>query len=155
MFKIGEMILGDSMMSTDNPTKRKLRLINLFNNESRYGRTNRFLACLLGRPDMLEVLPYTVKNGHYLGICTVALDQIHGSESRSIDFDYDFHPLHGRIRNRWVSVALARQNGVVLAPVELIHVGSNYFVRDGHHRISVAHAIGESFIEADVIGWEM
>jgi hypothetical protein len=26
-----------------------------------------------------------------------------------------------------------------------------YYVRDGHHRISVARALGESFIEAEVV----
>jgi len=153
MFKTGEMIFGDSLMSSDNSIQRQRRLSNLFNSESRCGRTNNFFARLLGRSNKLHSLPHTVKNGHYLGIRTVALDQIHGSESRSLDFDYDFHPLDERMLNRWVSVAQARQNGAILAPVELIIVGNKYFVRDGHHRISVARAIGESFIEAEVIEW--
>ena len=83
----------------------------------------------------------------------MAIDQIHGSENRSEDFDFSFHPLQGRSMQRWVSVALARQNGKVLPPVELIKVGEEYYVRDGHHRVSVAHAFGESFIEAEVTEW--
>ena len=34
---------------------------------------------------------------------------------------------------------------------ELIHVGGIYFVRDGHHRISVAKALGEMYVDAEVI----
>jgi hypothetical protein len=33
--------------------------------------------------------------------------------------------------------------GMTLAPVELIQDGESYFVRDGHHRISVARALGQ------------
>jgi hypothetical protein len=38
-----------------------------------------------------------------------------------------------------------------LPPVEVIRVGSDYFVRDGHHRISVAKAMHEQYIDAVVI----
>jgi hypothetical protein len=37
-----------------------------------------------------------------------------------------------------------------LTPVELIQVGDVYFVRDGHHRISVAQAMGQKAIDAEV-----
>jgi hypothetical protein len=35
--------------------------------------------------------------------------------------------------------------------VALIQVGDVYFVRDGHHRISVARALGQAYIDAKVI----
>ena len=92
-------------------------------------------------------------NGHYLGTRTVAIDEIKGSESRAEDFDTSFHPLNGRSMYRWVNVAVARKSGVAMPPVELIKVGDEYFVRDGHHRISVARAFGQLFIEAQVITW--
>ena len=41
--------------------------------------------------------------------------------------------------------------GLCLPPVELLAVGDEFFVRDGHHRISVAHALGEQYIEATVL----
>jgi hypothetical protein len=44
--------------------------------------------------------------------------------------------------------------GDPLPPVELIQVGSVYFVRDGHHRISVARAMGQQEIEAVVTVWQ-
>jgi len=40
---------------------------------------------------------------------------------------------------------------VDLPPVELYQVGQVYFVRDGHHRISVARERGQEYIEAEVI----
>jgi hypothetical protein len=43
----------------------------------------------------------------------------------------------------------------VLPPVVLVQVGDVYFVRDGHHRISVARALGQLDIEAEVTVWEV
>jgi hypothetical protein len=34
--------------------------------------------------------------------------------------------------------------------VELIQIGQEYFVRDGHHRISVASSLGQAQIDARV-----
>jgi uncharacterized ParB-like nuclease family protein len=44
--------------------------------------------------------------------------------------------------------------GRELPPVELVQLGDLYFVRDGHHRISVAQAMGQESIEAEVIVWQ-
>jgi hypothetical protein len=52
-------------------------------------------------------------------------------------------------------VAKARLKGVTLPPVELIQVGDVYFVRDGHHRISVARAFGQEHVDAEVTVWEV
>jgi len=85
----------------------------------------------------------------------VPIEQIWGSEGRSADFDALFYPRQGHSQGRWVSIAAARMMGLVLAPVELIQVGAGYFVRDGHHRISVARALGEQYIEAEVTVWQV
>lgn len=89
------------------------------------------------------------------GIRTVSIDQICGSENRSADFDCDFNPLRDHNRDRWLSIAQARQRGRALPPVVLIQVGDLYFVRDGHHRISVARALGQKAIEATVVVWQV
>jgi hypothetical protein len=89
------------------------------------------------------------------GIRTVPISQIRGSEGRSRDFDCDFNPLRDHGRDRWMRVALARLEGKSLPPVELIQVGDVYFVRDGHHRISVARALGQPDIEAEVVTWQV
>jgi hypothetical protein len=50
---------------------------------------------------------------------------------------------------------MARDESVPLPPIKLIQVGDCYYVRDGHHRLSVARALGEQFIEAEVTVWEI
>jgi hypothetical protein len=42
------------------------------------------------------------------------------------------------------------RRGEALPPVDLVKVGEIYFVRDGHHRVSVARALGLSDIDAHV-----
>ena len=39
--------------------------------------------------------------------------------------------------------------------LDLIKVGDAYAVRDGHHCISVARALGEDYIDAHVTAWEL
>lgn len=83
---------------------------------------------------------------------TVALEQICGSSSlgRSTDFDADFRPLNRNTESRWISIAAARKIGKRLPNVQLVQKGNAYFVIDGHHRISVAQAFGDSTIAANV-----
>ena len=88
---------------------------------------------------------------HYAGHHSVPITLIRGSEGRTEDFDDTFYPRHERMRSRWMNVASLRLAGEELPPVELIHVGGIYFVRDGHHRISVAKALGEIYVDAEVI----
>jgi hypothetical protein len=88
----------------------------------------------------------------YRGIKTVPLAQIVGSATlRFHDFDRAFLPTSGRTRSRWRSVDAAWYDEVDLPPVQLYKIGETYFVRDGHHRISVAHEKGQEFIEAEII----
>ena len=58
-------------------------------------------------------------------------------------------------RSRWLSIAAARLNGQAIPAVELIKAGDTYAVRDGHHRISVARALGEDYIDTRVTAWEL
>lgn len=106
--------------------------------------------------DLAAIQPRgAVQGRHHAGVRLVPIDQIRGSEGRSQDFDADFRPLKLHNRERWVNIALARRADVTLPLVELIQIGDRYFVRDGHHRISVAKAHGQLEIEAEVIGWDL
>jgi hypothetical protein len=105
--------------------------------------------------DLDLVPPSQVRGRRYGGIQSVAISQICGSMGRSGDFDHCFHPLDDRLRSRWVNIALARCQFVPLPAVSLVQVGACYFVEDGHHRISVARALGESAIDAEVTVWEV
>jgi hypothetical protein len=97
----------------------------------------------------------TVHACRYDGIRTVPISQIRGSDGRSHDFDCDFNPLQDHNKKRWLNVATARRQGKALPPVKLVQVGDVYFVLDGHHRISVARALGQQDIEAKVIVWQV
>lgn len=95
----------------------------------------------------------TLGGSSYGGLKVVELNRIIGTEGRSTDFDSDFYPVSEKSRERWVNVALAYLDSLPLEPVELIEVGNAYFVRDGHHRISVARAFGQVAIDAEVVIW--
>jgi len=124
-----------------------------------HGRLGQVWSLLTGRSRRLLHLSAfraagSLLGAHSAGIRTVPISKIRGSEGRSEDFDQEFRPLRLHNQGRWLSVAAARQRGVALPPVELIQIGEIYFVRDGHHRISVAKAFGQDEIEAEVTVWE-
>jgi hypothetical protein len=96
-----------------------------------------------------------VRDRHHAGTQAVPIDHIRGSEGRCEEFDVNFWPLQTRTKGRWLSIALAHYMGESLPAVELIQVGELYFVRDGHHRISVAKALGQIHIDAQVTVWEV
>src|SRR5271154_3250653 len=75
------------------------------------------------------------------GLRVVPVDAIVGSVDRSRDYDRRFRPTSGRSRGRWEQIAAAARRGESFPPVDLLRVGELYFVRDGHHRVSVARAL--------------
>lgn len=120
----------------------------------------RWVGKLLGRShDLLDLAETrrgrTVENMYEAGCVAVALAQIVGSEGRARDFDRDFLPLCRACRERWASVYAARLVGTPFPPVSLVGVGNAYFVRDGHHRVSVARLLGEQYIDASVQVWQL
>jgi hypothetical protein len=86
----------------------------------------------------------------YVGLRTIPLDAIVGSVDRTRDFDRRFRPTSTRVRQRWQRLAVAQRRGEAIPPIDVYKVGDLYFVKDGHHRVSVAHALGLSTIEAYV-----
>ncbi len=85
-----------------------------------------------------------------VGLQVVPLDAIVGTVDRSVDFDRGFRPTSARLRSRWERIAAAQRRGEALPPVSLFRVGDLYFVRDGHHRVSVAKSLGRDDIDAYV-----
>jgi hypothetical protein len=84
------------------------------------------------------------------GLQVVPLDAIVGTVDRAADFDRGFRPTTTRLRSRWERIAAAQRRGEPLPPVSLYQVGELYFVRDGHHRVSVAKSLGRMDIDAYV-----
>lgn len=103
---------------------------------------------LLSLDDVKEVIK--PKGEKYLGIKTVEIDKIVGSEGRYLDFNKKFLPKHSVTRNRWESIDSAHLSYKELPPVKLYEVGGVYFVRDGNHRISVAKSRDAKYIDAEV-----
>jgi hypothetical protein len=97
----------------------------------------------------------TVRAQHAGGVQTVRIKQILGSEGRADEFDDAFHPSQPHTEQRWRGIAQAWLDGANLPPVELIRIGETYYVRDGHHRISVAKALGQREIDAIVTVWQI
>ena len=115
-------------------------------------------ARLRGEPDDVGVvLPYEeviealgFVSERSAGLKVVPLEQIVGSVDRGRDFDRRFRPTSGRSRGRWEQIAAAARRGDAFPPVDLVKVGQLYFVRDGHHRVSVSRALGRTDIDAYV-----
>jgi hypothetical protein len=85
-----------------------------------------------------------------LGLQVVQLDTIVGTTDRLSGFDRQFRPTSSRVRTRWERVAAAMHRGEALPPVSLYRLGEAHFVRDGHHRVSAARALGRADIDAYV-----
>ncbi len=119
---------------------------------------SRLIARLRGEPDDVGlILPYEeviaalgFVSERYLGQEVVALDTIVGTVDRGRDFDRRFRPTSGRARGRWEHIAAAMRRGEPMPPVDLVRVGEIHFVQDGHHRVSVARALGWADIDASV-----
>ncbi len=106
---------------------------------------------------MINLADYSLKvsASSYAGLQSVPIRKIYGSEGKSCEFDSRFRPLCERTRDRWVSIAIAHGQGISLPAIELIQIGEIYFVRDGHHRISVAVNSGQEQIDAAVTVWQV
>jgi hypothetical protein len=85
-----------------------------------------------------------------LGIQQIDVDTIVGTVDRTRDFDRDFNPTTLRLRRRWEGIAEAQRRGEAMPPIDVYRVGDLHFVRDGHHRVSVARAQGLDAIAAHV-----
>jgi hypothetical protein len=81
---------------------------------------------------------------------TVEVDRIVGSAGKHDQFDDEFMPLRGASPERWKRIDRAYRSGADLPPVTLYKMDDEYFVQDGHHRVSVARFHGAEWIDADV-----
>ena len=133
--------------------------LSQFRSALRRGKISRLKRRILHRPEHLYDLEtlkqaLTVRGSCYAGIQVVRIDAIIGSEGRSADFDIDFCPVSEAARERWINMAIVHLSRLPLPPIQLIQIGDAYFVRDGHHRISVSRAFGQAAMDAEVITWK-
>jgi hypothetical protein len=87
-----------------------------------------------------------------LGVQAIAIESIAGTSDRhkAVAFDRRFRPPDWS-RGRWTQMYHAAQHGAELPPISVYRVGEQHFVRDGHHRVSVARAQGAAAIDAHVV----
>ena len=85
-----------------------------------------------------------------LGQQLISLDSIVGTVDRSREFDRAFRPTTPRVRERWQRINLAQRKGEAMPPIDVYRIGELHFVKDGHHRVSVARALGYKDINAYV-----
>lgn len=84
------------------------------------------------------------------GLKEIPLDAIIGSVGRYTDFTRSFLPREQSDEQRWARVKALAEGLEGLPPIEVYQIGNAYFVRDGHHRVSVARELGAKAIEAYV-----
>jgi len=155
MFRLQVIPADGGLIKGCNRVELELIAAGLFSREMNRARLDGLTAHIIGKSMRLLNLS-EIRNfdpscqREPPGSQTIPIDRIRGSESRCDDFDSDLRPLQDHTRQRWINIAVARISGTPLPAVNLIHLCGFYFIRDGHHRISVARALGERYIDAVV-----
>ena len=106
-------------------------------------------------PSLYEVHPGALAAPRRrVGLQTVPLDRIVGTLRQPSQNTADFLPLPAlRGRNwaaRWQRINRANDSLAILPPADLVKVGDDYWVADGHNRVAAALASGAAAIDADV-----
>ena len=112
-------------------------------------RLRRPTNALILLPDALDALGRDGAMGSYTG--EVPLSVIVGSVGRRDDFDADFTLVNKALEDRQRRVAETFADGRFPPPLDLVRLGELYFVRDGHHRVSVARSMWWDSLPATVM----
>jgi hypothetical protein len=124
----------------------------------RQRRRARGLRRLRGlKPEGLDVLDdsvgwASVARRRALGIQSIPVDSITGTveELKAQTFDRRFRPARSASEH-WQRLWIAQAHGATMPPISVYRVGASHFVRDGHHRVSVARDHGSIAIDAEVV----
>ena len=92
-----------------------------------------------------------IRSQHYAGTQEIPLDKVVGSVGRYQEFNRAFLPTQEYVRERWKRVYTVAHGATGFPPIDVYKIGELYFVRDGHHRVSVLKELGATTIEATVI----
>jgi hypothetical protein len=130
-----------------------------FSREQRRRRRERALGWLKRRPreagglvsldDALGAAPPETRR--QTGLEAIPLASIVGTaeEAKTRAFDSRFRPAPAS-RHRWERLWMAERRGEAVPPISVYRLGGEHFVRDGHHRVSVANSLGMAAIDAEV-----
>jgi hypothetical protein len=117
----------------------------------RLSRDSRDVDVILPFEEVVDALGRVEER--YVGLQSIPLDSVLGTVDRAGHggFDRQFRPTTARVRARWERIANAARRGEPLPPISVYRIGDVHFVRDGHHRVSVARALGRDTIDAYVV----
>jgi hypothetical protein len=122
-----------------------------FAREQRRRRRERATRWLLRRPSPELPSLGEVRVRRAAGLHAIPLETIVGTAeaAKARSFDRRFRPPSSS-RRRWEGIWMAGRRGTSLPPISVYRLDGEHFVRDGHHRVSVAHSLGMAAIDAEV-----
>ncbi len=85
------------------------------------------------------------------GVNQIPLDQIKGSVGRYTDFDQQFRLAGAGNDERFSSLMQAMQEGRPIPPISLYQIKDNYYIVDGHHRVTAARKLKRDTIQAKIL----
>jgi hypothetical protein len=135
------MIDAQTAFSREQRRRRRARAIGWV--------TRRRNGCLASLDQVLGAGAPSVRRA--TGLTAITLDSIVGTaeQAKMRTFDGRFRP-GASSRRRWEGLWMAGRRGAVLPPISVYRLGDEHFVRDGHHRVSVALSLGMAAIDAEV-----
>jgi hypothetical protein len=139
---------GSSRVDAQTDYTRARRRRALARLSARLRREPRDFDLILPFEEVVQALGR--RGERHVGMESIPLDSIVGSVGRERDFDRGFRPTSGRTRGRWERIAEAARQGESFPPIDVYRIGEVHFVKDGHHRVSVARAQGLDTIDAYV-----
>jgi hypothetical protein len=97
----------------------------------------------------------TIGGETHLGAQEVRVDRIVGTENRGDDFSRNFDPVKRWLAPRWIAIYGLMTRSEFHEPISVIEIGGKLFVRDGHHRVSVAKALEREYLPASVTRYDL
>jgi hypothetical protein len=139
-----------------NTDRQWMQVSSNFENALSKSRRGQIWNAILFRGKRLRTFDEAMQNHRLierfdLGASIIPVEKITGSVGRQHDFDQNFMPRYEHLSPRWQSVDHAYYVGTALPVIELLKLDDEYYVVDGHHRVSVARYHGQEYIEAHVI----
>jgi hypothetical protein len=108
-----------------------------------------------------------VTSRSYIGVHIVPTEKVVGSVGRWQHLRSDFFYKSGAITQRFINIGKAMQQGKVLPALDLYKIKmrrqrgtevreiTEYYVVDGHHRVAMARKLGQDFLDAVVVEYQL
>ena len=115
------------------------------------GRLRRRDTCLLSFGEVVDGRRRFQESGREFG--EVAISKIVGSVDKPCSFTRSFNPRNEEQRGRWKKAYAIANDLPGYQPIDLYRVGDEFFVVDGHFRVSVTKFLGGESMSAYIQEW--